>query len=420
MLKFSERKIDETFSYLLQSVQKSEDSRSVLGDNDKFKIYFADEYGVAYKWIFRMIFDAGAPDKALYVVELERARALVDLISAQYCVEKQISGLNPKSWYGIEKVMERESNCTCLYISYHAQSVYLWILETSGVIHSLKREVDENMFRKGLDEYFAKNFRTFGILLEKNCEDRSLNDIHLNPNSSEECSLTDQRLVEENEESQESEPCLSLCCKMMIAPMVELLKESEIIIVPDRSLYKVPFAALIDSSGKYLSETFRIRIVPSLTTLKLIQNSPADYHSQTGALIVGDPEIGQEFYKGIYRNVSRLPCAGKEAEMIGRLLGVQPLIAENATKQAVLQRIHSVSLIHFAAHGNAERGEIALSPVRPTNKTPQEEDYLLTMSEISSAQLRAKLVVLSCCHSGQGQVRAEGVVGGARSVLVAL
>ena len=114
--------------------------------------------------------------------------------------------------------------------------------------------------------------------------------------------------------------------------------------------------------------------------------------------------------------------------MIGRLLGVQPLLAEHATKQAVLQRIHSVSLIHFAAHGNAESGEIALSPVRPTNKTPQEEDYLLTMSEISKVQLRAKLVVLSCCHSGQGQIRAEGVVGiaraflgsGARSVLVAL
>ena len=159
--------------------------------------------------------------------------------------------------------------------------------------------------------------------------------------------------------------------------------------MPDRSLYKVPFAALTDESEKYLSETFRIRIVPSLTTLKLIGNSPKDYHSQTGALVVGDREVGQVFYEGVYENVSRLPCAGKEAEMIGRLLGVQPLLAGNATKQAVLQRIHSASLVHFAAHGNAERGEIALSPVRPTNKTPQEEDYLLTMSEISSAQLRA-------------------------------
>ena len=87
-----------------------------------------------------------------------------------------------------------------------------------------------------------------------------------------------------------------------------------------------------------------------------------------------------------------------------------------------------MSLIHFAAHGNAERGEIALSPVGSRNRTSEEEDYLLTMSDIAQVQLRAKLVVLSCCHSGCGQIRAEGVIGiaraflgsGARSVLVAL
>ena len=206
-LKFAEKKNDEAFLDLLPGVQKCEDLRSVLGDNDQFKIYFTDEYSLAYKWLFRMIFDAGAPDKALYVVELERrARALADLISAQYSVEKQISDLNPKSWYGIETIMERESNCTCLYISYHVQSMYLWILETGGVIHSLRREADESVFGKGLDEYFDKNFRTFGTLPGKNCEDRSLNDIQLNPNSSEECSLVNQRLVEDDDESQEF-PC---------------------------------------------------------------------------------------------------------------------------------------------------------------------------------------------------------------------
>ena len=50
------------------------------------------------------------------------------------------------------------------------------------------------------------------------------------------------------------------------------------------------------------------------------------------------------------------------------------------------------------------------------------------MSDIAQVPLRAKLVVLSCCHSARGQIRAEGVVGiaraflgsRARSVLVAL
>ncbi|KAL9960844.1 hypothetical protein ACROYT_G034349 [Oculina patagonica] len=134
-------------------------------------------------------------------------------------------------------------------------------------------------------------------------------------------------------------------------------------------------------------------------------------------------------YEGrLNRRFVPLPGARKEAEMIGRLLGVQPLLGQHATKQAVLQRIASESLIHFAAHGNVERGEIALAPSGCTSEIPQEDEYLLKMSDILKVQLRAKLVVLSCCYSGRGQIRAEGAVGiaraflgsGARSVLVAL
>ena len=50
------------------------------------------------------------------------------------------------------------------------------------------------------------------------------------------------------------------------------------------------------------------------------------------------------------------------------------------------------------------------------------------MKEVLSADIRARLVELSCCHSGRGEIKAEGVVGiaraflgaGARSVLVSL
>ena len=95
--------------------------------------------------------------------------------------------------------------------------------------------------------------------------------------------------------------------------------------------------------------------------------------------------------------------------------------------------MRSVALIHIAAHGDADRGEIPLSPspafrIKFPNGIPQEGLYLLTMNDISKVQVRAKLVVLSCCHSARGQMKAEGAVGlaraflgsGARSVLVAL
>ena len=209
--------------------------------------------------------------------------------------------------------------------------------------------------------------------------------------------------------------------------MADLLKEPEIIIVPDSCMYQVPFAALIDEGGRYLSEKFRIRIAPSLTTLKLIKDSPPNYHSQSGALIVGEPEVSEVIYRGQRIILQPLPGARREAEMIGKMLGVPPLLGRYATKEAVIEQMKSVALIHFAAHGYAERGEIALCPVRTTNDIPQEEEYLLTMADVSKVQLRAKLVVLSCCHSGRGETKVEGVIGiaraflgsGARSVLVA-
>ena len=54
--------------------------------------------------------------------------------------------------------------------------------------------------------------------------------------------------------------------------------------------------------------------------------------------------------------------------------------------------------------------------------------HMLKIADVQAVQLRARLVVLSCCHSGQGEIKAEGVVGiaraflgaGARSVLASL
>ena len=111
------------------------------------------------------------------------------------------------------------------------------------------------------------------------------------------------------------------------------------------------------------------------------------------------------------------------------MLGAVPLTGNEATKVEVLKRIGSVALVHIAAHGNMETGEIALAPnpARIT-KVPEEKDYMLKIADVHAAKLRARLVVLSCCHSAQGKVTPDGVVGiaraflgaGARSVLVSL
>jgi len=168
-------------------------------------------------------------------------------------------------------------------------------------------------------------------------------------------------------------------------------------------------------------------VIPSLISLKLIAECPADYHSNTGALLVGDPWIQDVTYQGI--KLQQLPFAVEEVQMIGQILDTVPLTGREATKDEVLKQISSVALVHIAAHGRMETGEIALAPnPAPVSGTPGEEDFILTMTDVLSVQIRARLVVLSCCHSARGEITAEGVVGiaraflgaGARSVLVSL
>lgn len=214
---------------------------------------------------------------------------------------------------------------------------------------------------------------------------------------------------------------------VIFGPIIDHLQGDEIVIVPEGPLCLAPFAAFVAPDSRFLCESFRIRVIPSLASLKLISQGD---HSESGALLVGDPDV-QEVVRigGTQVVLNPLPFARKEVLMIGRLLNIEPVIGATATKMEVLDRMTSAALIHIAAHASSESGEIALTP-NPTRpfQVPNEEDFLLTMAEILNVQVRAQLVVLSCCHSGRGEIRAEGVVGivrgflaaGARSVLVTL
>jgi len=67
---------------------------------------------------------------------------------------------------------------------------------------------------------------------------------------------------------------LCASCMMLFGPIAKLLNGDELIIVPDGPLCLAPSAAFIDQVSRYLSESTRIRIIPSLTSLKLITNCP--------------------------------------------------------------------------------------------------------------------------------------------------
>ena len=193
---------------------------------------------------------------------------------------------------------------------------------------------------------------------------------------------------------------------IIFSSVLNLIEGPEIVIVPEGPLVLVPFAVLQDGSGKYLSETERIHLVPFLTTVQIFQHSPPDYHSNTGALVVGDPKVGRVKVNGKVTTLCRLPSANEEAQMVSRLLGVSSLVAEKASKEDVMGRIQEVGLVHIVAHGDAWDG------------IPKKDDFILTIKDIAKVGITANLVTLSCCHSGCGKIlTAEGVVGIARAFL---
>ena len=123
-----EGNVNKVVSNLLKSIQKCEEMRGFLRDHDHLKISFFDEHFSPYQMLSALFCINGKPREALYVPELGRARALADIMSAQYSVDKNIL-VNPQSWVGIERIMENECNSACLYISYYKSYLFLWILE---------------------------------------------------------------------------------------------------------------------------------------------------------------------------------------------------------------------------------------------------------------------------------------------------
>ena len=162
-------------------------------------------------------------------------------------------------------------------------------------------------------------------------------------------------------------------------------------LVPEGPLFLAPFAASMDRNSKYLCESFRIRLLPSLSSLQLISNCPDDWHSATDALLVGDPWVGE-----VGRD--QLEWAEKEVKMIGEILQTEPLIGKQATKDEVLRRISSVALVHIAAHGQMETGEIALAPnLTRSSPIPVREDYGHPDPEIVGGVVSTKIFF---CPSG--------------------
>ena len=407
--------LNEALEHFRCSVKVYDTIRASSISEDELKISFRTQHQFAYTHLWYVLVMLERNDEALYAAERGRAQALLDALKVTY----GLTSPSPRSIESEEEVrnISRKTTALTVFLALHLKTVNIWVLRKEGNPIFRQAEIEigcehEDSFTLLLDTVLKNILDGVGI----RCENRSMD--KLSDDSTPSSTRDDNQT---SEPSQETTDFLQPLYDAVLGPIEDLLDGDELIVVPDGALCLAPWAAL--------RESIRIRMVPSLRSLEVITDSPSEYHSKSGALIVGDPcleKVTNKWGNPIY---GQLKYARMEVEMIGEILESQPLTGKDATKEAVLQRIASVGLVHIAAHGRKETGEIVLAPnPRSGSKPPTEEDYILKMSDIQAVRLKARLVVLSCDHSGQGKVSSEGVVGmaraflfaGARSVLAAL
>ena len=421
----------EDFKLAIQSTDKVLTSLSV----DNNRTAFSDRF---YRWYdeltapFNLL---GRSAAALLFLDLGRAKILRQLVYKQVNLQanNEDQSIFEASWLTIENKKEKErirhlskeiqpaeTDATVLLYNFsHAKILTIWILDAdgcvflktsdpSGISSTAQEELEDNV-RKLLEQASVVLPRGYSFLIQ------SLVDFQYENVKASKVSETKRDYRSPATRAHKScddfaKKARSRLYRSLINPVKSFIKGTKLIIVPQRCLFFAPFSSFIDENGCLLSEKYQIQIIPSIHVLAMsIQSSSGKPIGNS--LFVGDPEVQ-------HVGLSRLSWAAEEVQYLASLLGSKPLLGAVATKSKVLDLIPNASIVHIAAHGDEQTGHIFLAPDESKSTTYQtSSSYLLTQSDILKCNLTARLVVLSCCDTGKGQVSSEGVLGIARSFL---
>jgi CHAT domain-containing protein/Tfp pilus assembly protein PilF len=232
-----------------------------------------------------------------------------------------------------------------------------------------------------------------------------------------------------------------------------------ILLSPDSLLNRVPFGTLVDEDGHYLIERYALTYLASGRDLLRLKTSVP---SRQRPVVVAAPEYDAARaptpagHAGTRRQRSRdarglrffpLPFAAEEGRAIAtKLSGSKYLTGAAATMDAV-KVLAGPRVLHIATHGfflsdlPALQASPSSDPDAPpklhimenallrsgialagANRSHDEEEHgLLTALEVSQLDLiGTKLIVLSACMTGLGQVRiGDGVYGLRRAMVMA-
>jgi CHAT domain-containing protein/Tfp pilus assembly protein PilF len=232
-----------------------------------------------------------------------------------------------------------------------------------------------------------------------------------------------------------------------------------VLIAPDGQLNLIPFAAMVNRRNQYLIERYDLSYLTSGRDLLRLQTIAPSHNAP---MVMGNPvfgriapteegasspaqiDEGQVFFQP-------LPGTEEEALAIKALLPKAEVLLREQATEAALKQVRSPSLLHIATHGfffdtqdptmpelrgvpadtrrlirwtsrlenPLLRSGLALAGVNQTRDGS--DDGILTALEAAGLDLwGTKLVVLSACDTGVGEVKnGEGVQGLRRALVLA-
>ena len=321
--------LHQALDFFRSSVKVYDNVRQ-LQVEDNFKLSFRDMHHHAYTALYTTLVRLSKIDEALCAAEKGRAQALLDLMKLRFGLQSPPLE-NPNAGEDISGVVSCLSTKT-VFVSLEHDRINLWALSKGNNAH-FRQTLVQNEHAVDFIERLRKN-----CLKENDIRGRCVYELReeLQPRSKSD---------EMGQSACFTNSSLSLLYRSIFGPIENVLDDDEVLIVPDGPLWLAPFAAFVDKAGRYLSESTRIRLIPSLASLKLLEDLGECCHNTTGALLVGDPcleKVTNIFGEPIF---SQLPHAREEVNMIGEILNTTPLTGREATKEEVLRRITSVALV---------------------------------------------------------------------------
>ncbi len=197
--------------------------------------------------------------------------------------------------------------------------------------------------------------------------------------------------------------------EQLVAPAVVALDPAApLAIIPDGTLFALPFAALVtrlDPAPHYLVEERGLRMVQSLSVHAALAGRPRS-QPELELVAVTDSGLGAR---------DALPGARREAAYLQQIYAGRQtrfLIGNAADERAVLEAGASTRHLHIATHATAHRAE----PLDAWLDIADGSARLEAWEIVDGMHLPGSLVTLSACETAVGQVvDAEGAISLARA-----